>query len=269
MKYLGHKIDFRRPQGAEALVPADSLTWQVFKNPMTMAIGGIAAVLLELAEPRVRSGVWNYSNFENKPFRRMIRTSFAAFITVYAPRETAQSVIQDVRRMHGVVHGTTPDGLTYHANDPELLRWVHVTASFGFIESYSRFARPLETHQKSQIYSEAIPVGELFGAKDLPRNVAEQEQIFADMLPRLEPSQIVEDFLRIVQKALPVPWPLSGMIVRGAISIVPEQVREVLGLQDRQMNARDERWLKRLARLADKVPVPFSPPAQARKRLAR
>jgi uncharacterized protein (DUF2236 family) len=33
----------------------------VFKNPVTLFIGGVGAVLLELAEPRVRDGVWGHS----------------------------------------------------------------------------------------------------------------------------------------------------------------------------------------------------------------
>lgn len=41
----------------DALTSPDSLSWQVFKNPVAMFVGGIAAGLLELAEPRVRTGV--------------------------------------------------------------------------------------------------------------------------------------------------------------------------------------------------------------------
>ena len=46
----------------------------VFKNPVTMFIGGVAAVILELAEPRVRTGVWEHSRFSRDPVGRLRRT---------------------------------------------------------------------------------------------------------------------------------------------------------------------------------------------------
>ena len=76
-------IDFRAPRGEAALAAADSVSWRVFKNPVALFVGGIAAVLLELAEPRVRTGVWEHSSFRGDPVRRMKRTGLAAMVTVW------------------------------------------------------------------------------------------------------------------------------------------------------------------------------------------
>jgi uncharacterized protein (DUF2236 family) len=62
--------DFLRPAGAAALVSPDSVSWRVFKNPLSLFIGGVAAVILELAEPRVRTGVWEHTTFRTDPIRR-------------------------------------------------------------------------------------------------------------------------------------------------------------------------------------------------------
>jgi uncharacterized protein (DUF2236 family) len=35
----GPRVDFTCPAGEPALVPADSLSWQVFRNPVTLLIG--------------------------------------------------------------------------------------------------------------------------------------------------------------------------------------------------------------------------------------
>ena len=51
-------VDFSRPAGEPALVSPDSVSWRVFKNPVSLFIGGVTAVIMELAEPRVRTGVW-------------------------------------------------------------------------------------------------------------------------------------------------------------------------------------------------------------------
>jgi hypothetical protein len=54
-----HSIDFSVPTGESALVEADSVSWRVFKRPVSLYIGGITALLLEFGEPRVREGSGN------------------------------------------------------------------------------------------------------------------------------------------------------------------------------------------------------------------
>jgi uncharacterized protein (DUF2236 family) len=59
--------DFTRPAREPALVPADSVSWQIFKNPLALFVGGVAAVILELADPAVRTGVWEHTDFRRDP----------------------------------------------------------------------------------------------------------------------------------------------------------------------------------------------------------
>src|SRR5690606_17697375 len=75
--------DFTRPAGEPALSSPGSVSWTVFGNPVSLFIGGITAVLLELAEPKVRSGVWDHTSFRTDPLKRMRRTGLAAMVTVY------------------------------------------------------------------------------------------------------------------------------------------------------------------------------------------
>ena len=132
----GFEFDFSRPRGEPALVRADSVSWRVFKNPVSLFVGGVAAVILELAEPSVRSGVWDHSSFRKDAVLRLRRTGAAAMMTVYGPRSAAENMIQRVVRLHDRVRGVTPDGTPYHANDARLLDWVQATACYGFIEAY-------------------------------------------------------------------------------------------------------------------------------------
>jgi uncharacterized protein (DUF2236 family) len=103
-------IDFLRPAGEAALVSADSLSWRVFKNPLSLFVGGVTAVIMELAEPRVRAGVWEHTTFRSDPLRRLRRTGLAAMVTVYGARSVAEPMIARVRRMHDMVAGTTLSG---------------------------------------------------------------------------------------------------------------------------------------------------------------
>ena len=45
-------LDFSQPVGEAALVSPNSVSWRVFKNPLSLFIGGVTAVIMELAEPR-------------------------------------------------------------------------------------------------------------------------------------------------------------------------------------------------------------------------
>src|ERR1022692_133496 len=157
----GRKIDFARPMGEEALVAPDSVSWRIFKNPIALFIGGMAAVILELAEPSVRAGVWEHSSFRKNPMGRLQRTALAAMVTVYGARSIAEPMIAGVVRMHAKVAGRTSEGAAYSARDPRLLCWVQATAVFGFAEAYGRYVDPLSRVDLDALYREGAPAARL------------------------------------------------------------------------------------------------------------
>ncbi len=267
----GPKIDFTQPRGEGALLPPDSLTWRIFKNPISLLVGGIAAVILELAEPSVRTGVWEHSSFAQDPMRRLQRTGLAAMVTVYGARSIAEPMIARIVDRHSRVEGRTPGGVPYRANDPRLLNWVQATASFGFTEAYSRYVSPLASRELDLLYREGATASMLYGAPNSPRSYAELRALFGSMRDHLEPSPIVFEFLRIMRTAdgfpRPVSW-LQGMLVRAAVEIVPAEIRACLGLTSQYGLSRSERRIIEVAgSLADKVVLAESPAAQSCVRL--
>ena len=90
MAHKGQEINFARPLGEAALLSPDSVSWRIFKNPIALFIGGISAVILELADPAVRSGVWNHTSFRTDPMGRLRRTGLAAMVTIYGARSVAE-----------------------------------------------------------------------------------------------------------------------------------------------------------------------------------
>ncbi|MEW6020821.1 MAG: oxygenase MpaB family protein [Pseudomonadota bacterium] len=266
----GLEFDFSQPAGEPALAPHDGVTWQVFANPIALFIGGVTAVLLELAEPSVRSGVWDHSSFQRDPGLRLRRTGYAAMMTVYGPRSAAEQLIARVARMHGHVRGTTPDGLAYHANDPRLLDWVQATAVFGFTEAYHRFVRTLSAQEQDAAFLESAASARLYGATGIPRSWAEWETLLAATAPGLEGSGILADFLRIMADApiLPTPLrPLQRLLVRAAVEIVPEPVRSLPQLQGRGLRFGEAALVRTLARASALVPLGDTPQVQAARRL--
>ncbi|HLM39253.1 MAG TPA: oxygenase MpaB family protein [Microvirga sp.] len=226
-------IDFSAPPGEPALVAADSVSWRIFKNPVTVFIGGVAAVLMEFAEPRVRDGVWQHSNFRADPLTRLRRTGLAAMVTVYGPQGAAQAMIAGVARRHERVSGRTLEGEPYRASDPDLLDWVQATAGFGFTQAYHAYARPLTAQERGLLLIEALPAARLYGATGAPASGAELDALFEARRPRLAASPVIFAFLEIMGQApiLPAPVrPLQRLLVRAAADILPPWLRERLGL---------------------------------------
>ena len=159
-----------------------SVAWRVMANPVALAVGGVAAVILELAEPRVRTGVWEHSTFRTRPLQRMRRTAASAMITTYGTTAEAMARIAMVNRMHERVRGTTPEGQAYEALDPALLTWVHLTAGWGFRSAYVRFVEPgMSAAEQDRYHAEGSVVGRAFGAVGAPTSVAEVEAQIAAM----------------------------------------------------------------------------------------
>lgn len=264
-------FDFATPAGEPALAAPDSVSWRVFRNPVALFVGGVTAVLLELAEPRVRSGVWDHTSFRVDPLTRMRRTGLAAMVTVYGARSKAEAMIAAIGRMHARVAGATPEGVPYRADDPVLLDWVQATASYGFLEAYHQFVRPLTDADKDRFYAEAAPAARLYGATGAPASRAALEACFAAMRPGLEASPIVFEFLAIVHRAAILPGPLraaQGLFVRAGVEILPGWARETLGLGPERGLRPWERVLVRAAgALGDRAHLPSSPSAQACVRL--
>ena len=267
----GRRNDFARPLREEALVPADSLSWRVLKNPIALFVGGTAAVILELAEPAVRAGVWEHSSFRKEPLNRLKRTGLAAMISVYGARSVAEPMIARVVRMHGSVEGTTAAGIRYSANDPRLLTWVHATAAFGFAEAYNRYVQPLSTQNLDDFYGEGAPVSRLYGAIDAPRSVTEMQALFDSMRSCLAPSPIIFEFLRIMRETSAFPGPLrwmQPMLLRAAVELIPEWLREVLGLSEHYgLRAHERRLAKWAGACADRIVLTSSPAVQSCVRL--
>lgn len=264
-------IDFSQPAGEEALVPPDSVSWRVFRNPVALFIGGVTAVILELAEPGVRTGVWEHSSFRTDPVPRLQRTGLAAMVTVYGPRSVAEAMIAGVVRMHGKVAGHTPDGAAYHANDVGLLSWVQATAGFGFVEAYHHYAHPLTSGELDRLYAKGAPAARLYGALEAPASETELHALFEAMRGRLEPSPIVFEFLEILRRAPALPAgarPMQGMLLRAAVEILPGWVRERLGLTARYgLRPWEAPLVRAAARFSDRLMLPSSPPVQSCLRL--
>lgn len=266
----GVAVAFDAPEGAPALFAADSVSWRVMANPVALIIGGIAAVILELAEPRVRSGVWDHTSFRRDPVTRIKRTGFAAMVTAFAPADAARAMIERVNAAHARIVGVTPEGRAYRADDPELLRWVQATAAWGFLTAYHRFVRELTPVERDRYYAEAAPVAALYGAVDAPTQERGVTALFTEMAPLLERSDIVFAFLRILGDAPLLPSrALQRLMIRAAVDVTPPDVRATLGLGPQfGLKAGQGLVLKAMGAAGEAIVLRNAPAALARVRVS-
>ena len=247
----------------------NSVSWRVFKNPVSLFIGGVAAVIMELAEPRVRTGVWEHTTFRIDPIRRLRRTGLAAMVTIYGARGMAEAMIARVRRMHDRVAGSTPAGKAYRATDPELLNWVQGTAAYGFLQAYHAYVRPLSDLERDRYYAEGTLAASLYGASAATSEAA-LEMRFEAMANQLERSDILFEFLAIMRSApiLPLPLrPVQPLLIRAAIDLTPYWLRRIVGLTDHGLDAWEAGVVRQIGALADRIVLETNPAVQACRRM--
>ncbi|WP_317929538.1 oxygenase MpaB family protein [Halioxenophilus sp. WMMB6] len=232
-QYMGWKVDFTTPKGEPALLSPDSVTWRVMKNPVTTFIGGVAAFLMEFADPRIRSGVSDHSTYLKDPIGRATRTGLAAALGTYGPASAARQVIAGITKMHEKVQGTTPGGLEYSAMDTQLLDWVAATANFGFVTAYHRYAKKLSPKEIHRYYQEGHVVAKLYGVE----RTLNDEYDFYDMMHKLspifEPHEINTVFLETAENSVSsrnIPPFLSHYLVCAAVDMIPAEIQNKLQL---------------------------------------
>jgi uncharacterized protein (DUF2236 family) len=265
--------DFLQPPGEPALLAADSVAWRIFRNPIAMLVGGVTAVLLELAEPRVRTGVWEHTAFREFPLLRLQRTGYAAMMTVFGARSRTEAMVGRINAGHARIGGRTPAGAAYRASDVELLTWVHATATFGFLQAYANGVRPLSAGERDAFYAENQASARLYGVPAPPASERELESLFDRMRPQLEPSAIVLEFLAIMRDIPLLPAPLRGvqaLLIAAAVQNLPADIRQRLGLEGADWRVKPWQWtlLRTLGRAADHLTLTSLPAMLARQRLA-
>lgn len=150
-----------------------SIVWRVHGDP-AMLIGGLRSLMLQTLHPLAMAGVAEHSDYRHDPWGRLNRTGRFIGATTFGSTQTAEQAIEMVRQIHDRVEGTAPDGRAYSANDPHLLRWVHVTEVDSFLGAYDRFGEgKLRSAERDQYVAEMALVGARLGVIDPPLTVAE------------------------------------------------------------------------------------------------
>lgn len=164
-----------------------SVTWKVHKEPI-VSLGGLRSLYLQALHPRAVAGVAQNSSYRSDPWGRLNRTSEYVGTVLYGSRREAEAAASRLRRLHSRMTATDPrTGETFRIDEPDLLRWVHVTEVESFLTTARRAGLKLTNGEADAYYTEQLQAAELVGLdpSTVPATAAEVAAYYRDIQPEL------------------------------------------------------------------------------------
>lgn len=200
----------------------------------SMFVGGLRALLLQTLHPLAMAGVAQHSDYRSDPWGRLQRTADFLAVTTFGPAHAADEAVARVRRVHGHVRGVAGDGRAYSADDPHLLRWVHVAEVDSFLTAHDRFGlRPLDRAGRDGYVADMAVVARHLGVPAPPtsaRGLTDQLRAFRREL-RSTPESL--DATRYLLLTPPLAGPARVaylLIAAAAVATLPAWSRPLLRL---------------------------------------
>lgn len=222
------------PISGEALFERDSPIRMVHADVVSMMVGGIRSLLLQMLHPHALQGVLDHSNFRADMHGRLRRTARFIAVTTFGHRDDAMAAIDRVNRIHGAVSGVLPDGTAYAATNPRTLAWVHVAESTSFLAAYLRHVRPdMPNAEQDEYYRQFAVIARALGADPVPESQREAEMLFRDLRTNLRASAEAREIAQLVlsQKPEGAPPAVQAMLGAEAVALLPPFARSMLALE--------------------------------------
>lgn len=234
--------------------PSDAVVRRVNIEP-ALFIGAGRALALQLAHPAVAHGVQDHSEFRRNPFTRLQGTLEATVSVTFGSEELARSVGRRIQWIHEFVVGPS-----YAANDPDNLLWVHATLVDTALRCYTRFVGPLTDAERETYYQEMKRVAAVFGVPDEshPPTLADFEAYFDMMVSTLEVTDTGRELTAFIldpELPLRLDLPMAPLLRwqrLSTIALLPEPIRDQLGLALTRKDAARWRRLRRRIALANR-----------------
>ena len=232
----------------EALFKRDSPIRMVHSGVVSMMVGGIRSLLLQMLHPHALQGVLDHSDFRADMHGRLRRTARFIAVTTFAHREEAMSAIERVNRIHAKVSGTLPDGTRYSATDPRTLAWVHVAEATSFLEAYLAYVRPaMPLAEQDEYFRQFAAIARALGADPVPETRADAETLIDELRGDLATSRAAREVARLVLTQRPegAPVAVQRLLGTAAVDLLPAYARTMLGLDRPRLSALPARMATR------------------------
>jgi uncharacterized protein (DUF2236 family) len=200
----------------------------------SMFIGGLRALLLQTLHPLAMAGVAEHSDYRTDPWGRLQRTADYLTATTFGTSEAAEATVRRVRSVHRRVRGVAPDGRPYSADDPHLLRWVHLVEVDSFLRAHQTFgSHPLDQAGRDGYVEDMALVARKLGVPAPPtseRGLQDQLHVFR---PELHGTREAREAVRYLLLEPPLPLPARppyAMLGAAAVALLPRWARWPLRL---------------------------------------
>lgn len=188
----------------------ESMTWRLHAEPI-LIVGGLRSLYLQALHPRAMAGVAQNSGYKADPWGRFMRTSEFVGVTIYGTTGQAERAASRVRRLHARLRATDPrTGEKFRIDEPDLLRWVHVTEVESFLTTARRAGLSLTDDEVDAYYTEQLRAAELMGLDPatVPATAAEVDAYYEAVRPDLGMTRDAAETM-VFLTAPPVPAKLS------------------------------------------------------------
>lgn len=201
----------------------DSVTWRLHEEPI-LVLAGLRSLYLQALHPRAVAGVAQNSAYKDDAWGRLMRTSVYVATTIYAPTAEAEAAGRRLRRMHARLTATDPaTGESFRIDEPDLLRWVHVTEVESFLTTARRAGLKLTDDEVDTYYTEQLRSAELVGLDPatVPATAAEVDAYYAAVQPELRLTRDgAETMMFLTVPPVPGAWDL-GLPARIGLTLGP------------------------------------------------
>jgi uncharacterized protein (DUF2236 family) len=223
--------EFELPVGDPGLFGPQSVVWKVHADFSAMMVDGLSSLMIQALHPRALAAVWDHSNFRHQLKARLGRTALFVAATTYGGVNIATQNILRVNTIHAKIRGFDLKGQAYCANDPHLLRWVHLVETISFLNAYQHLTlRPLSPSDCDRYIVEMNKIGEMLGATNLPLTFNDAKQAMAEYESELvfdqrtlETIQSIESYsVDLTEK------PFFALILSAAFDIIPNWLLQKL-----------------------------------------
>ncbi len=149
---------------------------------------GPAAVLLQIAHPRVAQGVAEHSDFRTDALGRLRRTLHSVNRIAFGTHAEAEQMRVRMHAVHAQVRGIAGEGIEgprhYSAFEPDLLLWVLATLIDASIQGYEFVWGPLPHERRERFYHDFRRFGSYFGLGEErgPQDYAAFTEYYEEML---------------------------------------------------------------------------------------
>jgi uncharacterized protein (DUF2236 family) len=199
-----------------------SVTWKLHEEPILL-LAGLRSLYLQALHPRAVAGVAQNSTFKTDPWGRLMRTSEYVGTTIYGSTADVELASSRLRRMHARMTAIDPrTGERFRIDEPDLLRWVHVTEVESFLTTARRAGLKLTDDQVDTYYTEQVRTAELVGLdpSTVPSTAAEVAAYYEEIRPELALSKDGADTMFFLTVP-PVPGDWGPRALRLGLTLGP------------------------------------------------